>query len=85
MQCKDIQDDPILQFLAQHIGTWCTYGDTYSMPTVRYAMPENTPKKLQLAKMRQLIKRGLANGCCCGCRGDFEITTKGLHYLTGEK
>ncbi len=50
-------------------------------------MPENkaiffAPKKLILAKMSQLIKKGLINGCTCGCRGDFEITPKGEEYLS---
>ena len=30
------------------------------------------PQKLVLAKARKLIRRGLLNGCACGCRGDLE-------------
>lgn len=41
------------------------------------------PSKVVLAKCRQLMKRGLINGCDCGCRGDFEITDKGREYLAG--
>ena len=77
-QCKDIPDGPILAFLRQHQGRWATWGEGYSMPTVRDAMPHGTPDKLQIAKMRQLMKRGLVDGCPCGCRGDYEITPKGL-------
>lgn len=31
------------------------------------------PEKVVLAKARRLIKRGLIDGRCCGCRGDFRI------------
>lgn len=31
------------------------------------------PEKVVLAKVRQLIKRRLVNGCGCGCRGDLEL------------
>jgi len=33
------------------------------------------------AKMASLIRRGLVDGCACGCRGDFELTEKGLALL----
>lgn len=36
---------------------------------------------LLLAKCEALIKRGLLDGCTCGCRGDFELTTKGEAFL----
>lgn len=77
IQCKDIADEPILQFLLKAKGNLCSWH------SVRNALPENlAPKKLILAKMRQLIKRGLINGCPCGCRGDFQITPKGEEYLS---
>lgn len=81
MQCKDIPTEPILHFLANHQGKWCTWWIGYSMPTVADVMPLHTPKKIQLAKMKMLIKDGLVVGCDCGCRGDFEITDKGLDYI----
>ena len=28
-----------------------------------------------------LVRRGLVTGCGCGCRGDFEITAKGIQWL----
>lgn len=31
------------------------------------------PPKILLSKAARLIKRGLLEGCTCGCRGDFEI------------
>lgn len=80
MQCKDIPDRPILEFLAG-LTTWASWGEGYSMPTVRDAMPEGTPDRLQVAKMAMLIRRGLVSGCACGCRGDFELTEKGRTFL----
>lgn len=76
----NISDKEVLKFLHKE-NKWCTYGKGYYMPTVQDVMPKNTPVKLQISKMKQLIKRGLVDGCTCGCRGDFEITKKGLEYI----
>jgi hypothetical protein len=38
-------------------------------------------RKLVLAKCQALIDRGLLDGCACGCRGDFEMTTNGDAFL----
>jgi hypothetical protein len=85
MQCKDIPDRPILEFLREHTHEykWATWGDGHSMPTVRDAMPTGVPPKLQVAKMNKLIRRGVVDGCTCGCRGDYYITEKGLSLLNG--
>lgn len=76
MQCKDIPDYPILEFLhknASNLGVqWWN---------LIKAFPSQAPDKLALAKMRVLIGRGLVSGCCCGCRGDFELTKKGREYM----
>lgn len=34
----------------------------------------NMPEKVVLAKARRLIRRGLVDGCFCGCRGDLKRT-----------
>ncbi|MBV8060794.1 MAG: hypothetical protein JO253_04630 [Alphaproteobacteria bacterium] len=95
MQCKDIPDLPILQFLADldasdewptSWGTWHVYeyeGQPSPPNSVTRAMPdkEATPSKLVQAKMRGLIERGLVDGCTCGCRGDYELTEKGIAML----
>lgn len=36
------------------------------------AFPE-LPPKVVLAKCGQLVRRGLIQGCTCGCRGDFTV------------
>lgn len=85
MQCKDIPDIPVLEFLRAFEGRWCHWyelGTSWDKLSVRHAMPENTPAKLVLAKMKMLMRRGLVTGCGCGCRGDFEITALGQEYLT---
>lgn len=80
MQCKDIPDEPILRFLAQRPGVWHNwyFGDEMDVSQV---MPVGLPRKLVLAKMRMMIRRGVVDGCPCGCRGDFEITEKGKKLL----
>lgn len=81
MQCKDIPDLPILMFLEALNGQWANwFGNGYDNSVTR-AMPAETPEKLALAKMRMLMRRGLVDGCDCGCRGDFVLTEKGRTFL----
>lgn len=76
MQTKDIPDAPVLVFLLKQNGEWTNwFGDKFEN-SVTHAMP-GVPPKLVLSKMRSMIKRGLVDGCGCGCRGDFVLTTKG--------
>lgn len=42
------------------------------------------PWKVSLQKARRLMKRGLLDGCSCGCRGDYELTDAGKARLFGE-
>lgn len=51
---------------------------------VTQALPPETTRKLVLAKMRMLIRRGPVDCCDCGCRGDFEITDKGESFLNSK-
>lgn len=88
MKCADIPDKPILRFMLQNErghnmwANWC-FGNDFD---VRHAMPGgfNLPPNLVLAKMRQMIRRGVIDGCSCGCRGDFEITSKGMAEIGEE-
>lgn len=43
--------------------------DRYDIERVYPAMPE----KVVMAKANRLIRRGIIDGCPCGCRGDYEI------------
>lgn len=85
MQAKDIPERPVLEFLAtlNRSGTWCGSEDDMPENSVLQSMPPRTPPKVALAKMRALIRRGLVDGCRCGCRGDFEITAAGRAVLRG--
>jgi|GEM_PF-1946813 len=78
MQCKDIEDGPLLAFIAgieAEKGSWVLIWDFDGTP---YG---ELPYNLLRAKMAKLIKRCLITGCTCGCRGDFQITKKGRAYL----
>lgn len=85
MQCKDIPTLPILEFLDKFGGIGCNWFEydeaaekKYSnWRSVRVVMPAGAPSKLVHAKMLLLIKKGLVEGCDCGCRGDFSLTEKG--------
>ena len=57
-------------------------GDPWSIPS---EVPEAAgfPWKVLLAKMAAMQRRGLVDGCACGCRGDWVITDKGRAALEG--
>lgn len=79
MQCKDIPDAPIIAFLVNLGSRWANhFGDEYDN-SVTHGMPPGTPRKLALAKMGMLLRRGIVDGCNCGCRGDWRLTDKGLN------
>jgi len=83
MQCKDIKDTPIIEFVNKHGGIGCTWFND-NPRSVRHVMPKMIHDKLILAKMRKLIKRKLIKGCACGCRGYFEITGKGKDFINDD-
>jgi hypothetical protein len=87
MQAKDIPDELILNYLYNYQGRWTMlFGLTFSTWIdeklhEEIIVPPETPSKVLHAKMKSLYKRGLVGGCDCGCRGDFEITDKGLELI----
>lgn len=82
MKASDIPDKDILEYLSARQGEWTgLWFGGFDGRDVYEAVPNGTPSKIVLAKMRALYKRGLVGGCTCGCRGDFEITDKGLQLL----
>lgn len=83
LQCKDIPDRPILEMLAKNPTQWHNW--CWTEWNVRDAMPPAIPPKLAIAKMRMMIRRGVVDGCPCGCRGDFVITEKGLFEISSHK
>jgi len=92
VQCKDIPELPILRFLAGPYDGWATPGcgtwfnhDPIPQNCVLRAMPEGVPEKLALAKMRQMIRKRVIDGCGCGCRGDFRLNEKSRAILVATK
>lgn len=87
MQCKDIDTIKILKFMSKNPDinhTWFILEMRRRFPdlvSIRPCFPDNCPDNLVLAKMKNLVKRGLVDGCACGCRGDFKITQKGIDLL----
>lgn len=85
LQCKDIPEIPILQYLKDSgPGFTCIwYGFNYNPDTrdLYCAFPVGTPPKLAHAKLRNMYFNKLITGCICGCRGDFELTDKGRRKL----
>lgn len=84
MQCKDISEIPILQWLAAHTNEnrWSTHYQSEDITwSFAHIFPEEANWKLRLAKLKGLVKRGLVDGCTCGCRGDWYITAEGREYL----
>lgn len=86
IQAKHVNKLPILQFLKDLDGQWaCIFKPDDKCPmfdnSVWNVIPMDIPYKVGLAAMANLIKRGLVEGCTCGCRGDFEITDKGREVL----
>lgn len=84
MKCKDISDRDVLEFVwdVNQADRWGnnSFGNDAD---VRRAMPGglDIPWKLAWAKMNQLIKRKLVDGCPCGCRGDYVVTAKGCEFI----
>lgn len=71
----------ILMFLLECKDRWATHGCSFYMPSVQQVFPIGTTEKEQRKFMKRLINEDLVDGCVCGCRGDYEITNKGLDLL----
>lgn len=69
MQAKDIPDGAFLaavRVVNNVERRWAFYGDLM-------ATFPGIPYKVLRAKAGKLIRRGLLEGCDCGCRGDFWV------------
>ncbi len=77
----------VLEYLFARQGEWTGLWDLYfagkkdKVYDVAEAMPLHWSRRRRLALMRVIVRNGLSGGCDCGCRGDFEITDKGLIYI----
>ena len=82
MQAKDIRDIDLLTTI-QRLSFRVDYPwheENKPHWVMRWTLEEefpDIPPKVVVAKVAKLIKRGLMDGCTCGCRGDFELTEAG--------
>ncbi len=68
IQAKDISEE---SFLAE-VDLFCKENPSYCGAIYwQMAKKMGVPKKVILAKAKSLIRRGIIDGCACGCRGDF--------------
>lgn len=81
-QAKNISDSSALKAVIECGGTgrynWAMAWD------VSAKFPD-LPAKVVRAKMAALIRRGLLDGCTCGCRGDFWVTDLGVKLISTEE
>lgn len=90
MKCKDLSTEHILTVLSKYQGQWSFWVDDDILRfrdkrgeriVVKVFPTLVVPRKLMLRKWQKLVKQNLVGGCACGCRGDFEITDKGLALI----
>jgi len=61
MQAKNVPESRVLALVDDNVRvSW----------EIQRALSE-FPPKVVLAKLRSMVKRGVLDGCACGCRGDF--------------
>lgn len=46
-----------------------------------YTLLPTIPDYLIDKKLSNMLRKGLLEGCDCGCRGDYQLTEKGLERL----
>lgn len=62
VQAKSLTDEKMFETIAKVGG---------SLFCIQAALAP-IPPKVVLAKLRSMVKRFVAEGCTCGCRGNFE-------------
>lgn len=74
-QAKDVPEDVILRVLNEEPGRWHTHRRSMFMASLPEISSELAafPEKVLLAKLRGMLKRGVIDGCGCGCRGDWRV------------
>lgn len=86
MQAKDVPDNDFLRAVLtaqlEHQREWNT--GTHLPWAFAWQIGElfpDVPAKVIRAKAKTLIRRGLMDGCTCGCRGDYELLAPGIERL----
>ncbi len=87
-RCVDIDTDDLLSSMA---GISLAAGGMGWVQAwdIGPLVPLEVPWKVVEAKLSKLVRRGLLDGCTCGCRGDFTLTSRGIervedHLTDGE-
>lgn len=77
MKTSDISDEEILKavFVA------CEKHNMWTNTTIVAESFPEFPFKIVASKLSRVMQRGLVTGCDCGCRGDWELTTKGYELI----
>ena len=73
MKASDI-DDAVMLLVVDEVDNPDTCGAMVWDIEKKFA---DTPSKVVRAKLKQLLKRDLLDGCPRGCRGDWRLTQKG--------
>jgi len=76
VQAKDVPDLPLLYAIKRCEPHWALIWDLAELPEMA-----TFPFKVVRAKLQQMINSGLISGCCCGCRGGFELKPAGVERL----
>lgn len=81
MQAKDISDESVLAAIERVAKPGSTDGYMGLAPSasrwdIAWQLGGDLPEKVLLAKLRTMVRRGVLEGCTCGCRGDFHILAK---------
>lgn len=87
IQAKHVPEIPMLRFIESNNGSWKTHFDTDSPQGIGWSIPASIPEmrafpeRVLLAKLSSLLRRGLVDGCDCGCRGDWRPTARTRAYV----
>ncbi len=71
MKAADIPDEAMLAAITRDIAERRTRA--LGACTWTLAGREGWPTKVAGAKLRKMERRGIVDGCACGCRGDWTI------------
>ena len=76
MKAADIPDEVMLAAVT-HLcsGWWSTAHRNDVEREVSERLGVEVPWKVTLAKARSMIRRGLLDGCACGCSGAWTVKT----------
>lgn len=84
---KDIDGDELLNWIYDRSHTITKDWHAGSLPHWVFCWDfqespwSSWPYAVVNAKLERLRRRGLLDGCSCGCRGDWELTDAGYQHI----